>query len=165
MSTNYYVIRSIPQRIIDQIEKKDDIKQLLNNPWNYLKYINQLNEDLQELKIHLGKSSMGWQFIWNHNNAKYYELNLPSIINFLQKGNIYDEYGDQYTIKEFFNINAYKFYKNKQLLDNEEYFQKNPELYYPDKGIVILENGEQHKTKYGYFISHGLRFADTTEFW
>ena len=164
MSRNYYAIKQFSEEEINKIKEKTNIKILIDDPWDYNTDINWVNEKLQEHKIHLGLQSYGWQFLWNHNNGKYYNLNLPSIISFLQNVYIYDEYGYYYTIENFLNNIQHCLFKG-QLWNNKEYFQENPTLYYPENKIVILNNGEHYHAEYGEFISHGLRFADTTEFW
>lgn len=163
MGTNYYAITQFSEEEINKIKEKTNIKILIDNPWKYNTNIDWVNEKLKKHKIHLGLQSYGWQFLWNHNNGEYYNLNLPSIIVFLQTTRIYDEYGDYYTIKDFIDTIQDCLFKG-ELLNNKEYFQKNPTLYCSENKRVILNNGEQYYAEYGEFTSHGLRFSDITEF-
>lgn len=66
--------------------------------------INEITDSIPEI-IHLGKRSAGWQFLWDYHNGKYYEANLESIKAFVSNpdGDIYDEYGQQFTADELFN--------------------------------------------------------------
>lgn len=101
MGTNYYVYK---QPIISDEEytkleilaKNHDITGIIN--WN-----NKNNIKLE--KIHLGKSSCGWQFCFNHNNWEYYDYSKDSILTFLKScTHISDEYGSVITITEFWNM-------------------------------------------------------------
>lgn len=42
-------------------------------------------------KVHIGKRSCGWSFSWDFQNNKYY-FNLASLLKFLSKHEICDEY-------------------------------------------------------------------------
>lgn len=163
MGTNYYAIKQFSEEEINKIKEKTNIQILIDNPWEYNTNIDWVNEKLQKQKIHLGLQSYGWQFLWNHNNGEYYNLNLSSIIIFLQNMRIYDEYGHYYTIKNFIDNIEHCLFKG-ELWNHKEYFQKNPTLHYPENKIVILNNGERYHAECGEFTSHGLRFSDTTEF-
>ena len=50
--------------------------------------------------IHLGKRSMGWKFLWNFHNNKYYH-NLESLLEFINSGRVVNEYGEELPIHEF----------------------------------------------------------------
>lgn len=51
-------------------------------------------------EIHIGKSSAGWDFIFNLNNREYYS-NESELIEWLKSVNIYSEYGEQIPFNEF----------------------------------------------------------------
>lgn len=55
-------------------------------------------------KIHLGKRSGGWQFLWQ-TQPEYYQESLKSIQEFLTSGDyeIIDEYEESYSFEEFIN--------------------------------------------------------------
>lgn len=55
----------------------------------------------QEEPIHIGKRSYGWRFLWDAHEFRYFEPNEDSIYEFLNSGIIKDEYGREFTYKEF----------------------------------------------------------------
>lgn len=52
--------------------------------------------------IHIGKSSGGWQFIFNHHNWQYFN-SLETLKEWLKSGTIIDEYGEECTFEDFWN--------------------------------------------------------------
>ena len=89
MGTNFYkVIKpKINKRQVKEITK--NVKQILKTSDEncfitdeQLEYINEQLNELKFTKVHLGKRSCGWQFLWNHNNCEYYEKTLESIKTF-----------------------------------------------------------------------------------
>ena len=57
----------------------------------------------EENKIHLGKSSYGWQFSFQYNEGEYYK-NYDEMIYWLRDKRIFDEYGDEITMSEFMDM-------------------------------------------------------------
>lgn len=55
--------------------------------------------------VHIGRSSFGWQFIFQ-TNTNYYESNKLGINRFLKlhKDQLYDEYGTNINIKDFWEL-------------------------------------------------------------
>lgn len=55
-------------------------------------------------KIHLGKFNVGWKFLLNYNDGKYYK-NWREMKQFLRqsKGIVVDEYGNEIDVEEFIN--------------------------------------------------------------
>ena len=53
-----------------------------------------------EERIHLGKSSTGWKFLFNLNNKLYYK-DVPTMKKWLKDKEIWDEYGAKIEHKEF----------------------------------------------------------------
>lgn len=154
MGTNYYAVRKIPASIKFKIcelidnDKYDEAKELFNN--NYI-------------KVHIGKSSYGWKFLFNYNNFKYYDLTKESISSFLNDCDItiYNEYGDKIDVDEF-----WKMVKSKEDgLDNNEYYKDNKNL-----SFYMLENNDpidlvgKYDIGFCEFYSDGLRFSTSTEF-
>lgn len=102
MGTNFYFISKMSDKDVQDIllsakklaESKDysDLDKLKHR----------INKVVTE--IHLGKRSAGWQFLWNHNDLKYYNPDLESIQKFLKEteGTIKDDYGQIYTYEQFF---------------------------------------------------------------
>ena len=62
-------------------------------------YYTQLKYD----KIHLGKSSLGWQFSFQYNDGKYYK-NVPEMKKWLKDKDIYDEYNEKISYKDFWEM-------------------------------------------------------------
>lgn len=168
MGTNFYKVlkpkytkkqkAEITKKINEQTKKLKDYF----NDNNYIdKYdIEDYYEMLKEfcpVRVHLGKRSGGWQFLWNHNNEKYYKKTLQSIREFLDTDNgfIIDEYGERFTTDQFLN-------------------EEIGEAMYNDPERFI--NGIQHDlrkeatyswakcSKYEYTTDEGLRFSTSTEF-
>ncbi len=54
--------------------------------------------------IHIGKSSLGWQFIFNHNNWEYYGKSERQMRGFIDACDIKDEYGKIITKEEFWEL-------------------------------------------------------------
>ena len=127
MGTNFYA-RIIPkeedkQRLIDAINDDRDnlIEDLASELYGHRnKYTRKGN------KIHLGKRSCGWKFLWNPNVIKYadgyldenkqyvlvynydyvYPLTKQGITDFCNREDVIitDEYGKQYTPEEFLEM-------------------------------------------------------------
>lgn len=92
MGTNYYgQIRATP-------ELKSEIIDLINN--NMLLEVKRRIPD----HIHIGKSSFGWEFIFNHNSWEYFDKNIESLKSFLKSVEIEDEYGRPVTFDEFWKM-------------------------------------------------------------
>lgn len=56
--------------------------------------------------VHIGKSSFGWEFLFNHNNFLYYSSTKSSITHFLLRPwiDFKNEYGDFVDIIEFWEM-------------------------------------------------------------
>lgn len=80
MGTNYYAIPKLTDdtkfKIIEAVIK------------------NQLDEvrKLCPAEIHIGKSSAGWPFLFNHNGWEYYK-DIEELKRFIENSQIIDEYG------------------------------------------------------------------------
>ena len=154
MGTNYYAVKKLPNSI------KGKICDLIEND---------LYEEANELfntnyeKIHIGKQSCGWKFLFNYNHFKYYDLTKESINNFLRNDEIifFDEYGRVINVDNFWEMVE----NNKNKLDNMEYYSKSESL-----PFMLFEESIPYdlKDKYdveGYeFYSDGLRFSSSTNF-
>lgn len=154
MGTNYYAVKKLPNSI------KGKICDLIEND---------LYEEANELfntnyeKIHIGKQSCGWKFLFNYNHFKYYDLTKESINNFLRNDEIifFDEYGKVINVDNFWEMVE----NNKNKLDNMEYYSKSESL-----PFMLFEESIPYdlKDKYdveGYeFYSDGLRFSSSTNF-
>ena len=92
MGTNYYTIPKLTE------VKKSQIIEALNKE-EFLKAKNLIPES-----IHIGKSSMGWQFIFNHNNWDHFSKSLNSLKEFISNNEIVDEYNSPLTTEEFWHL-------------------------------------------------------------
>jgi hypothetical protein len=87
MGTNFYAIKQLPNSIKGKIcelietDRYDEAKKLFDDNYE---------------KIHIGKSSFGWKFIFDYNHFKYYDLNRKSINDFLCRN-------DVFSVRTFFN--------------------------------------------------------------
>lgn len=154
MGTNYYAVKKLPNSI------KGKICDLIEN--DLYEEANELFETNYE-KIHIGKQSCGWKFLFNYNHFKYYDLTKESINNFLRNDEIifFDEYGRVINVDNFWEMVE----NNKNKLDNMEYYSKSESL-----PFMLFEESIPYdlKDKYdveGYeFYSDGLRFSSSTNF-
>lgn len=124
MGTNFYFIPKMSDEDVQDILLS--AKKLANSK-DY--------SDLEKLKrrihrvvtaIHLGKRSADWQFLWNHNDLKYYNPDLESIQKFLKEteGVIKDEYGETYTYEQFFEEIKDCLYKDDYHITSTMYNKK-----------------------------------------
>jgi hypothetical protein len=153
MGTNYY---SVNQPSHD--EKKVMFGLILDDKYDELK--NYVDETTDE--VHIGKSSAGWQFLFNHNNEKYYELNKDSIDKYLRRENrkIVDEYGVEISVDDFW----------KKVDEKKDGY--NNYLYYTDekrkKDASSIFSVPHEKSKYddGYYqiMSDDLFFSSSDSF-
>lgn len=126
MGTNYYAIPKVT----------DDVK---------LKIIQAvINEQMSELtkliprKIHIGKSSSGWPFLFNHNEWEHYKT-IGELKDFLDKCEITDEYNAVVPITELV-----EYIENKQKIGVSKF---------------IEDKYSDH-----YIIRDGYAFSTSTEF-
>ena len=114
MSTNYYripkqkVVREKYLELVEQISYMDIFspEQIYNefrtiekgferwNPWDNF---------IDGLKIHIGKRSSGWKFLWNFQEGKFY-TNKEELFKFIRSGRIVDEYGELQDTEEFIKM-------------------------------------------------------------
>ena len=89
MGTNYYAV----PKADDETKAKilEAIKQEL---WDEAR-------SLMPDSIHIGKSSGGWQFLFNHNEWRYFEKTQASIAKFLSNCVIYDSYNENISPNDF----------------------------------------------------------------
>ena len=114
---------------------------------NYYIDINKCESCGRKDQIHLGKSSMGWQFTFQYNGGKYYK-NVDEMKEFLNDKQIYCEYNGEISNKEFWEM-----VKTKQIPDNKnhaEYMISGEAEYYPP--------GEAKKFNY---VIDGYSFTDS----
>lgn len=153
MGTNYYAVKKVTE------EQKEKVISLIKDS-NLNMAKDELNELIKETIIHLGKSSFGWKFVFNHNNKKYYELNKASIAEFLEQDDVHieDEYGREISVPDFWGTVKEK----ENGLDNEQYYEKkcvNTMLFNIDG-----KDFEEYSPSYNQFYADGLLFELSEEF-
>lgn len=148
MGTNYYTIPKL-----SDAQKEQVIEDVRND---------RFTEALDKLPtpIHIGKSSAGWQFIFNHNDWKHFDKTLESLQNFIAQSEIEDEYGSPITSEEFWSMVQSK----AHLLDNKEYYE-NWEKYNKDfiTGEPLPKPAYTPKD-YWQETHFGLFFSTSTDF-
>lgn len=138
MGTNFYA------RII---LKEEDIKRVHRIIDDYLTGNTlEIDDDILKdavQKIHLGKRSSGWQFLWQA-NPKYYQNNLESIKEFLSRDDviIYNEYEERFTLKKFLDKEiGYCLYNDPEyFINGRQYAEKHNESF-DDFGEWTTEDG------------------------
>lgn len=190
MGTNFYAKRKVPDDTLQAIKRTVDI--MLQPATDQVRLLNM--EVLKELcyrtlensDIHLGKRSAGWQFLWDHNDGKFYHLSLKGIHRFVKEecGNVvYDEYGDVYSWEDFIKEEiGYCLYQGEKYWNGEAYNRwvlsddvdefNNSEsmkriareyLNEPKKVITICDK-EYETYCHDFTTKDGLRFASSTDF-
>ena len=154
MGTNYYIVRKVDDESISRLnESLQDGK------------IYQSEEILDEIKsdmiVHIGKSSYGWEFLFNYNDFKYYQPTRESLSEFIEKNkdNFYNEYNEKVDVNEFWKLVDSKVGK----MNNERYYQEpeNRYLYYSEH---VKDNILKYNPKFSEFYNDGLRFSTCCEF-
>ncbi len=106
MGTNYYAIPKatevLKKRIIEAIEKNDF----------------DLARNIMPTKIHIGKSSGGWAFCFNHNDWVYFGKSKDSLQDFLLQYEILTEYNEIVLNDDFWQMVDSKKDKQKHLTFN-----------------------------------------------
>lgn len=136
MGTNFYAYRMLSRA------EKDGFKDLIE--MGRLDDVVDRIEDMDHNKIHIGKNSFGWKFLFNHNHRKYYELSRESIDGFLRRDDIalFNEYDEEVSVDGFWKmVDACQ-----HEMDDTENTKKN-------RNAVIDD-----------FYENGLRFSRSTEF-
>lgn len=121
--------------IVDKVNTACDFHEL------HRKY-NEMISDIIPERVHLGKRSYGWQFLWDYHDGRYFKANLESIKKYLKDKIIFDEYDEVFSLDQFLNeeIVDYLYNTDGKLHD----------------GIETLSSD--------YFISDGLRFSKSEDF-
>ena len=131
MSTNYYLKRIPTKEEIDQChqlldKRKIDTDDLYNEGLGALCLENVLSTITE--KIHIGKYSGGWRFLFR-TNQNFYEKSIYSCLAFLTRSlesglwRICNEYGETVSIKDFEQIVE----KSLGGITIADYYKKHPE--------------------------------------
>jgi hypothetical protein len=107
--------------------------------------------------VHIGKSSCGWKFLFNHNNWTYYK-DMDELKAFIKSGRLVDEYGKELNQEEFWEFVEEK-QKDPNSIDGKGYYE-NPKFNHGSFDSVerARENNYHEEIKWGY------RFSDSTDF-
>ena len=106
MGTNYYRIPTTDELTKSLTKVKSSITSLLKDVnFDYFLYQDELVniENLLPKKVHIGKQSVGWQFLWNHNNWNYFK-DKESLLGYIGNGTIIDEHGRYVSHDDFLLI-------------------------------------------------------------
>ena len=161
MSTNYYKIPKASEvrikylNLVEQINDLDiwcpdnigsefrTVKRGFDNlsPWDVF---------LENMKIHIGKRSSGWKFLWNFQDGKFY-TSKEELLKFIRSGRVVNEYGE--------------------IQNTEEFIKMALEWGQPDGCVLNQEYIDKHKSNHSSYISSyydkevdGLRVSSHTEF-
>ena len=99
------------QKLTDRVSRLDwfDTNQLERNfasiqdPNDQFTRLTPWDEFMYDMKIHLGKRSMGWKFCWNFHKGKYYS-GKESLFKYIRDGRVIDEYGKLIDNEEFIEM-------------------------------------------------------------
>ena len=165
MGTNFYVRIKRKPRERDGILKR--VKSYINED-DFEMVDSIFKEGIDTFKIHLGKRSVGWKFLFNANRGKYYDLTKEGITKFVESeasGKVVDEYGREFTIEDFWEDEIKDFLNSGY--DLESYYKEHPEHIlssYYCYGREVKELKRYNPNKYGEFYNDGLRFTTCDEF-
>jgi hypothetical protein len=108
------------------------------------------DEFIDEVDVHLGKSSMGWKFTWNfHKNAYYSDK--ASLEAFVRSGRVIDEYGEEISPDDFLEM-AYNWCPDGY--DDQTYYAEHP------SSRVSWIDYDKYRDTY----VDGLRVSSSTDF-
>lgn len=114
MSTNYYRIpksKDVRTKYLNLVEQISDLD--IFSPENIYDEFRTIvkgfdrwsawDEFMDGMKIHIGKRSSGWKFLWNFQEGKFY-TNKEELLKFIRSGRIVDEYGELQDTEEFIKM-------------------------------------------------------------
>lgn len=164
MGTNYYRIPKVDeinsrhQKLHMRLQEMDRWNPSLieggycfiDDPEDEWSKMSPWDELMDGMSIHLGKRSGGWKFCWNFHNGKYYNTK-EELLNFIRKGRVVDEYGEQIDVEEFIEM-ALDWGQPDGMVADKSYFDEHHRSSW--------FNNESHYDK----EIDGLRVSSSTEF-
>lgn len=148
-------VDSIKKEMLDEIDRGNfhRVYRILEN------YTYDITSKLSEEypKIHIGKRSGGWQFLWRWHDGKYWGTTLESIRKFLSQPDIiiFDENGDRFTVDEFLDDEIKdSIYKTEDNWNMEDYVKYEEETEHTDWSWWHNSHKDDEFT-----ASSGLRFS------
>ena len=166
MGTNYYRIPSAAEMESRKNKLIENITNISLDPTSIERNFREYDDDedplvdmsawdlfTQDVKVHVGKRSGGWKFLWNFNDNRFYK-NKQELLDFIRSGRIVNEYGEELPVDEFITM-ALSWGQPDGLVYNEAYekakFRKNPRSFI-------------HGPKYWDREIDGLRVSSCTQF-
>jgi len=162
VGTNFYRIPSVDEMEERKIRLQARIIGLKLTPdlvENCFAYIDDPDDEWTRLspwdefvngtRVHLGKRSGGWKFLWNWNKEKYYSSK-EELLEFTRSGRVVDEYGEEIPAEEF--IEMALSWGQEDGWDSESYHRDNPD----SRRIWSNEKHEEY--------IEGLRVSTSTDF-
>ena len=131
MGTNYYRIptdaemQSRKEKLIQSVKNLDLSPDTVERQFrfespNSFTRTSAWDDFTDATRIHLGKRSSGWKFLWNFNGGKYYRTK-NDLFEFIRSGRVVNEYGEEINQEEFIEMAL-----NWDGIDLIEYYKQNP---------------------------------------
>lgn len=163
MGTNYYRIPKTSETIerfqklhvaisdLDPVSPSDTLNEFRvhddpNDEWSKM---SPWDIFVNGMKVHLGKRSAGWKFLWNWNSHKYYRTK-DELLAYIRKGRIVDEYGQLMDTEDFIIMSLE--WGQPDGWDLERYEKENP-----------THRRSWYSEKHEEYID-GLRVSTSTDF-
>ena len=135
MGTNYYrsptlnELETRKNRLMSRIRQMELNVESVNKDFridgtDQFQNLSPWDEFTDNVKVHLGKRSMGWKFLWNFNEDKFFK-DKESLLEFIKSGRILDEYGDELSQYEFIEMSFS--WGQEDGFDSESYYLEYPE--------------------------------------
>jgi hypothetical protein len=147
MGTNYYAIPKV--KMEEWQNKRSKSLKEAGSMKGLIPLIKAYYDDKKPQRIHVGKSSCGWKFLFNHNDWKYFEKTQESLKEFLSGCHLIDEYEREIGHDEFWE----KVRQKENDWDDKAYYEQ-------EKYNVTLKGVLGIHDKY----HDGLRFSTSTDF-
>lgn len=135
MGTNVYYIKPITELEKEELKKRvdsvDNYDDLIDEIQKVLKYQYSYNLGDSTHKIHIGKRSSGWKFLFSLALRNHLDIDhdfKENLRKFLEIGYIEDEYGERYDFDTFWKEFVVDFQDG---IDSEEYNKREPNQMYP----------------------------------
>jgi hypothetical protein len=131
MGTNYYRIptdaemQSRKEKLIQSVKNLDLSPDTVERQFrfespNSFTRTSAWDDFTDATRIHLGKRSSGWKFLWNFNGGKYYRTK-NDLFEFIRSGRVVNEYGEEINQEEFIEMAL-----NWVGIDLMGYYERNP---------------------------------------
>lgn len=144
MSTNFEAMH-IPTLNEWELRKKASMEEA-SDMAGLMPIVDDYYEARKPHKIHLGKRSGGWVFLFNYNEGKYY-TDKNSLIEFLRQCEITSEYGQFYTIDEFLEmVEDCNTWNGRKSDSHIEWIRQNDPNYI--QNYIMIDGLEFHKGEF-----------------